>query len=325
VAPGRHVGAGGVRRLALMTRPTWEDVPEGVRIAVEDTLGARVVSWASQPGGFSPGTADRVVLADGRRAFVKAVAAAANPDTIGLHRREARILETLDGRGLPIARRLGVVDRGDWVALLIEDVAGYAPTWARGETVAVLDALLRLRDGAPDGAGLPRLADDVGLRIDAGVWQAPSGAPSPYEPGLTSWVATHRDRLAEVTQVGLAGLDGTALVHGDLRADNVLIRPDGTACLIDWPWATVGSRWFDAACLLADVIYRRGGTDIEDLLGSHAALRDAPDGLIAGFLACLAAYFTANAPRPAVPGIPGLRAFQRDLGAAVLGWLRERL
>jgi len=59
-----------------------------------------------------PGSADRVVLADGGRAFVKAVSARANPDSIGAHRREARVLSTLAGHGLPLADLLGVVDQG---------------------------------------------------------------------------------------------------------------------------------------------------------------------------------------------------------------------
>ena len=47
--------------------------PLSLRSDVERALGSPVVRAASQPGGFSPGSADRVVLADGRRAFVKAV------------------------------------------------------------------------------------------------------------------------------------------------------------------------------------------------------------------------------------------------------------
>ena len=308
-----------------MPRRRWDDLPGRIRAAIEDALGSPVVSAASQPGGFSPGSADRVVLADGRRAFVKAVSAQANPDSVGIHRREARVLSALAGHGLPLADLLGVVDQGDWVALIIEDAAGHTPTWTVQEIEAVLDALSPLRVGAPPGADLPSLGEDDGLLADIAIWTAAAGSPSPYEAGLAAWVATHRDRLAELCHLGVAGLGGSALVHGDLRADAVLIRSDGTACLIDWPWAAVGSPWFDAACLFGDVICRRGGADVEVLMGSHPTLAGAPDGLLGGLLACLAAYFTANAPRPDVPGIPGLRAVQRDQGAAILTWLRDRL
>ena len=56
----------------------WVDLPEPVRAAVEDIIGGTVVEARSQSGGFSPGTADRVRTADGRRAFVKAVSADLN-------------------------------------------------------------------------------------------------------------------------------------------------------------------------------------------------------------------------------------------------------
>ena len=55
------------------SRITWVDVPEPVTSWVERELGSQVVEWRSQSGGRSPGTADRLVCADGSRAFLKAV------------------------------------------------------------------------------------------------------------------------------------------------------------------------------------------------------------------------------------------------------------
>ena len=96
------LGAGGHRF-------RWDDLPEDVTRAVTETLGAPVVSAESQPGGFSPGTADRVVTADGGRAFVKAVSAALNADSPDLHRAEARVAERLPP-GLPVPHLLGHVE-----------------------------------------------------------------------------------------------------------------------------------------------------------------------------------------------------------------------
>ena len=78
--------AGGVRI-------QWADLPASLRASVEDALGSPVVSADSQPGGFSPGSADRVVLADGRRAFVKAVGTPIHPDSPVVNRREVYALE----------------------------------------------------------------------------------------------------------------------------------------------------------------------------------------------------------------------------------------
>ena len=75
----------------------WADLPEQLRGWVGEVLGSAVVEAVSQPGGFSPGTADRVRTADGTKAFVKAVSTAQNPDSPGLHRREIEVLRTLAG------------------------------------------------------------------------------------------------------------------------------------------------------------------------------------------------------------------------------------
>ena len=63
-------------------RVDWKELPPEVRSALERRLGSPVVSATTQPKGFSPGLASRLTLADGRRAFVKAVSVAANPDSV---------------------------------------------------------------------------------------------------------------------------------------------------------------------------------------------------------------------------------------------------
>ena len=95
-------------------RVAWADLPGHVRDVVADLLGSPVVAAVSQPGGFSPGSADRVRTADGRRAFVKAVAGAVNPHSPVLHRREiacrrraARRSPRAPAPGQPRRRRLG--------------------------------------------------------------------------------------------------------------------------------------------------------------------------------------------------------------------------
>ncbi|HWB36196.1 MAG TPA: aminoglycoside phosphotransferase family protein, partial [Rugosimonospora sp.] len=120
----------------------WDDLPGYLRAAVEDVLGDRVVAAESQPGGFSPGTADRVRTATGRRAFVKAVSPAQNIDSPALHRREIRVSAALPDH-LPVPRLLGSYDDGDWVALVLEDVPGRHPAtpWRADELERVLSTL----------------------------------------------------------------------------------------------------------------------------------------------------------------------------------------
>jgi hypothetical protein len=96
-------------------RIEWAQLPALVRAAIEEVCGAAVVRARTQPGGFSPGLAARVLCANGARYFVKAVSAHANPDTPGLHRQEARVLAALEplitSRQLPIPRLYATMDR----------------------------------------------------------------------------------------------------------------------------------------------------------------------------------------------------------------------
>ena len=112
---------------AAGVRVRWADLPVEVRAAVEDVLGSRVVEARTQRGGFSPGSAARVVTADGRRGFVKAVSSALNPASPVLHRREIAV-----GRAMPADPAVpallgsweGRADDADWVALVLADVEG---------------------------------------------------------------------------------------------------------------------------------------------------------------------------------------------------------
>jgi hypothetical protein len=53
---------------AAGVRMAWPSVPAGLRYAVEQQLGGRVVEAVTQPGGFSPGVAARLKTATGTRA-----------------------------------------------------------------------------------------------------------------------------------------------------------------------------------------------------------------------------------------------------------------
>src|SRR3954453_18007488 len=111
---------------AAGVRVAYDALPPAVRNWVETTLGSSVVQAETQPGGFSPGVAARLVCADGSRAFVKAVSAEVNPDSPTLHRREIEVLRALPA-DLPVPRLRAAYDETPWVVLLIDDVDGEQP------------------------------------------------------------------------------------------------------------------------------------------------------------------------------------------------------
>ena len=126
-------------------RMQWDEMPAPVRSAIEDRLGSRVVSARSQAGGFSPGVAARLRLADGARVFVKAVCGSSNPDSPAIHRREARVAAALPA-GVPAPALRWSWDDGEWVVLAFDDVDGRPPDlpWRANELERVLDALAEL-------------------------------------------------------------------------------------------------------------------------------------------------------------------------------------
>ena len=304
---------------AAGVRIGWADLPPSVQSAVEDVIGDTVVEAVSQPGGFSPGTADRVRTATGRRAFVKAVSSAQNPDSPRLHRREARVTAALPPWA-PVPDLLGFHDDGDWVALVLSDVDGRHPRtpWDATELHAVLRTLRTLADQAtpvplPD---LPAAADS--LSDDLASWTRLADDPPPH---LHPWAAANLDALQAAADRAIAVLDGDTLVHLDVRADNLLIGPAGVT-VVDWPWACRGPSWLDSAMLLVNVRLH-GGHDCAALLTDIAAAHNADRADLLTFLAGIAGFFTDYARRPPPPGLPTVRAFQRAQSEALLDWLAE--
>jgi hypothetical protein len=303
-----------------VSRVAWTDLPVRVRGAVEEILGAPVVEAAGQPGGFSPGSADRVRTADGRRAFVKAAGATPNPRAPRVHRREIAVTRVLPPDA-PAPRLLGHYDDGDWVALVLEDVPGRSPRtpWSADQAVAVRDALAGMAAALTPAPSVAVPRDGV-LPEGGSAWRRLAD-----DPGLDPWSSSRLDRLADLADRGAAvSHAGDTLCHLDVRADNLLIGPDGRVTVVDWPWARPGPAWLDTLLLAVNVrLY--GGLDAEELLAGSAVLRAADPDDVTAVLVELAGAFVDAARQPAPPGLPTLRAFQRAHADALLPWIRARL
>jgi phosphotransferase family enzyme len=301
-----------------MVRITWKDLPAHVREAVEEIIGGTVVKAVSQPGGFSPGTADRVVTASGARAFVKAVSPAQNDRTPVLHRREAVVTAALPPEARA-PRLLGSFDDGEWIALVLEDVEGRHPAtpWTGPEVELVLAALADLAETATP-CPVPELSTATeALAHDFAGWHRIAADPP---PDLDPWVASHLDALCASADRGLAALGGETLAHLDVRADNFLLGVDGEVTIVDWPWACRGAWWLDSVLLLLNVRLH-GGHDTSALLDRHLARAERGD--LVGVLAGLAGFFTDGARQPAPEGLPTLREFQREQAVSTVAWVRE--
>jgi aminoglycoside phosphotransferase (APT) family kinase protein len=290
-----------------------------VRAAFERRLGARVVEAVTQPSGFSPGLAARMRLEDGRRAFLKAVSEKANPDTPDIHRREARILAALPPNA-PIPRLLWSYDEMGWVALCLEDIDGRHPhePWTDHDMDAVIACVEKMsRDLTPSPI---ELEDTVPAFFSQTIngWRI---ALDRGETRLDPWARRNLDRLAELEKRAPDVVEGDALVHCDIRADNLMIAGD-RVYVLDWPWARIGAAWIDLVAM-APSVTMQGGPQPEQFLSRldlQAVRSDAIDAVVAS----LAGYFVVRALEPPPRGIPTVRAFQAAQGGVALAWLRER-
>lgn len=292
----------------------WAELPDRIKSQVEAIVGGTVISAVSQAGGFSPGTADRVVTAGGQRAFVKAVSTGLNQRSVELARAEAHVTAGMPA-GAPVPRLLAALDDGEWVVLIHEDIEGRHPRtpWVEEEIDATVRALRELADVlTPPAIEVPRVADHLAPHF-AGWARLAADPPADLDP----WASVHLAELQAAADHGLAAVaTGSTLVHCDVRADNLLVRPDGSVVVVDWPYGCVGPAWLDTVLLAMNVL-AHGGPGDRLLAGIDPCT--ATD-LIAGFTGD----FLDRSRHPS-PGIPFVRAFQRAQADAMLPWLREHL
>jgi hypothetical protein len=277
------------------------------------------VEAVTQPQGFSPGVAARLRLDDGRRVFVKAVSEAANPDTPGIHRREARILAALPAVA-PVPRLLWTYDQRGWVALALQDIEGRHPfePWTDADLALVVKTYTKMAaDLTPSPVALDRTAAQ-GFEQDINGWQV---ALLRGETRLDPWCLTHLQRLADLEARAPHAAAGETLLHFDARADNLLIAAD-RLYVLDWPWARTGAWWIDLAGM-APSVAMQGGPDPESFL-SRLDLRGVHKDAIDAVVCSIAGYFVVRALEPPPPGIPTVRAFQAAQGRVAVEWLRKR-
>jgi hypothetical protein len=254
-----------------------------------------------------------VTLDDGSRVFVKV----ATDDLTASWLRDEHLSYSVL-RGAPfMPAYVGWHDDGAGPVLALEDLSGaeWPPPWSPERVRAVL-ACIELVHAAPVPADTPRAADDrLGLREG---WEEVARDPAPFLAlGLCSaaWLEIALPRLREAGR--RAPLDGEALLHFDVRSDNLCFRADGSAVLVDWNWVSVGNPLVDVAFWLPS-LHAEGGPAPEEVLDG------APEGA-AELAACVAGFLSAHAARPPIPTAPGVRATQLRQARTALPWAARAL
>ena len=330
-APLMHAGAAPIapdyRNTAV--RRTWPELPEALQERISVHLGGPVTRVQPAGGGFTPGFAavleTGTETAGGGRRFVKAA-----PESDGFiypsYLREALVVPLLP-TGLPMpklhtAEQL-IADGTSWQLLVYEAVDGVMPghPWTDADLRAVeeacTDAVLRLSDFPPELAGDPLGEELAG--VPSQFLSVAEGGPAPwFLPGLSAPEAAGLQHLLESCPEALAG---TAVLHGDLRPDNILMR-SGRALICDWNFLGTGAAWTDWVSVLPYA--RAGGLDADSELRRSALTRDVPDRTIDAFLAGMLNYMLHAGGQPDVPTSPHLRVHGRHTARIVYDWWVRR-
>lgn len=140
--------------------------------------------------------------------------------------------------------------------------------------------------------------------------------------GVDPWIGRHLAELVALETASVGAADGTTLLHADIRADNILITPTDVM-FVDWPWASRGAAWIDLLLLLPSVAMQRGPKPWE-IFDAHPLARGVAEDRVTAVVAAIAGFFMRQSRQPSPPGLPTLRAFQRDQGLPALEWLKRR-
>jgi hypothetical protein len=310
---------------AVGPRIDYDDLPAPVRAWADDALGGHVVSATTQVGGFSAGVAARLRTDSGRTAFVKAVDDAVNVQTPELFRHEIAVLEVLPDVEYRASLRASY-DDGTWVALLLDDVDGRHPDLHDDVDVASVEAAIvaQARELTPDPVRLdvPDMAHAT-ARWHRRVVRELDRDPTQF-PG---WFVAESDALlARLTSLP-DRMPADSWVHLDIRDDNLLVRVDGSAVILDWGMSRSGPSWLDQVLLAVHRVDRpvfdEMAADVVTFgtsTGRGAALQEDITDLVLALGSSLASL----RDRP-MPGLPAIDEFRRREQARLLDGARRRL
>ncbi len=272
-------------------------------------LRAEPVAWGPvTTAGHTPARRWVVMLDDGSRAFLKV----ATDELTASWLRDEHLTYSLL-RGAPfMPRYLGWYDDGRRPVLALEDLSGaeWPPPWTTHGVDAVLACLQEVHATAvPEGT--LRAADDR-LELRDG-WEEVARDPEPFLALALCGRAWLEASLPPLRAAAAAELGGDALLHFDVRSDNICFR-DGRALLVDWNWTSVGNPVLDVAAWLPS-LQSEGGPEPEQIL---------PDGA-ADLAAVCAGYLCAHAARTPIPTAPRVRSTQLAQARTALPWAARAL
>jgi thiamine kinase-like enzyme len=272
-------------------------------------VGAEPVAWEERAAPWQPQAAVEggnerysVLLADGRRVFVKA---ARGDLTAAWLRREHQVYAHLRGTFIP--KLEAFEDDLLYPVLVLEDLsdADWEIRWNADRIALVRSALAELSASEP-----PPNTQTVRQAFPQlfGRWRVVQEDPEPF---LSTGIRPRRWLEQALPTLAAAGdsvrADGDDTLHLDVRSDNLCFR-DRVAVLVDWNWCATGNADLDVAAWLPSLANEGGPQPWEVLpaAGDYAAF--------------LAGFWAAVVGLPPPPTAPTVREGQRRQLEVALAW-----
>jgi hypothetical protein len=318
-------------------KPDWSRVPADAIHALEAALGTQVrraeIAW----GGYGPGATFVLALGDGSRRFVKARHPEQTPEGNAMLAEEIAAWKSYPFIAEVAPAFRGAVSAGDWQWLVFEYIADALPVlpWTEAKLRAVFAALGTIHTRSRNLSSLPTDPFEKILPVSSGNWHAlaeDDAARSAFRDAFVDpdaagrWLAACLP-IVRPLQTARPEMSGpTGLVHCDLRSDNLLFRPDGSALLLDWSEACIGALAVELAGFAPSCIGEGGASDdkLRALFESSLGV-PIPDRDLEIALAGVAGFFAVRVGHPWRPNMPRLRWVVRQQLWGAMQWAETLL
>ena len=275
---------------------------DGLESRIADLTGRKVGRLLPVQGGYTNACRRIVRFRDGNSAFAKC---ATDRRTSKWLQSEISIYRQLSGDFMAAALAW---DEEEPPLLVLEDLSGnlWPPPWTTSGIDMVLDSLAMIHGSH---ASVPEYREVFAHRG----WHDVAAHPEAFlstRVASESWLTECLPTLLEAHNS--VEPEGKALVHLDVRSDNICFRAD-RAVLIDWNNACSGNADLDIAFWLPGLRHE-GGPPPRDILADAGHMASYVTG-----------YFASRAGLPDLPHTPLVRKLQRAQLITGLEWTIQEL
>jgi aminoglycoside phosphotransferase (APT) family kinase protein len=319
-------------------KPRWENVPRSVVSKVEDLVKSKVSAAETVWGGFSPSANFKLQFANDQIYFAKGC----HPDQTAAGKRafesEVKTYRELGFLQNYAPRNYGTVEEEDWSFLLMEYVSGANRVlpWNKEKMTRVLERIAdyqKVSQGyegkiaAVEGCIMADFFEpndwreilENEARDLENFYEQPAAARrwfDEYGPDLI--------RREEAIKTLPVVDDYKAIVHFDLRSDNIVIKND-EPLFVDWSYPVWASALIDLAGFVPSAIGEGGPFKAREMVEIYEKClgykfdRDHWMTLAVR----MASFFGCRASQPTIPALPRLRWVQRLQFFPALEWAAE--